>query len=82
MKMSSLIADCFSSFYSVDTIFWTVKMTHIQNTVFSRAVLGVLYSLVFGGFSRPGKVRLVRFSVVAFRQPRSNLPALAFLPIR
>ena len=50
MKMSSLIADCFSSFYYVDTIFWTVKMTHIQNTVFSRAVLGALYSLLFGCF--------------------------------
>ena len=82
MKMSSLIADCFSSFYSVDTIFWTVKMTHIQNTVFSRAVLGALYSLVFGGFSHPGKSQLVRFPVVAFRQPRSNLSALSFWSMR
>ena len=34
---------------------------------------------VFGGFSRPDKVQLVIFSVVTFRQPRSNLPALVLL---
>lgn len=54
--MSSLIADCFSSFYSVDTIFWTVKMRHI----FSRAVLGYSihwFSAVFAsGQSPTGKI--------------------------
>ena len=80
MKMSSLIADYFGSFCGADTIFGTVKMRHIQNTVFSRAVLVALYSLVFGGFSRLGKVRLVRFPVDTFTQPRSVFPALSCLP--
>ena len=43
---------------------------------------GHLEKLVFGGFLHLAKVQLARFSVVTFRQPCSNLPASAFLPIR